>query len=116
MTSSIAPETALTRRERQRQLNPLRYHAMINPARIPEPVHFEPGPKRLSATALLLGLGSLLVGFTIIAPIAALVFGVIALGREPAHAALSAWGIATGVVFGAIWAVLTPTILVALFG
>jgi hypothetical protein len=116
MTSSIAPESALTRRERQQQLNPLRYHAMINPARIPEPVHLEPGPKRLSVTALVLGLGSMLVGFTVLVPIAAIVFGIIALGREPDRTALSVWGIATGVVFGATWAVLIPNVLAALFG
>lgn len=115
MTSSSAPETVLTRRERQKALNPLRYHPMVNPVYIPEPVHLDAQPRRLSVTALVLGLSSVVFGFTVVLPLAAIVFGILAVGREPTRKALSATGIAAAVVFGLTWAAVTPLLVSALF-
>jgi hypothetical protein len=116
MTQSAAPEPVLTRRERQRQLNPLRYHPMADPVRIPEPVFVEVVPKRLSVTALVLGLSSLFLGFTVIVPIAGILFGILGAGLEPTRKALSVTGIVAAMVFGATWAAMTPLILQVLIG
>ena len=115
MTLSSAPETVLTRREQQKALNPLRYHPMVNPVYIPEPVHLDARPKVLSLTALVLGLSSVLFGFTILLPLAAVVFGILGAGREPTRKAIAVTGIVTAVVFGAAWAAVTPLLLTALF-
>lgn len=111
MTHSTAPEPVLTRRERQRQLNPLRYQPMVNPVRIPEPVQVESEPRRLSVTALVLGLSSLLLGFTVIVPIAGILFGILGVGLEPTRKSLSVTGIVAAMVFGAAWAAATPLLL-----
>ena len=116
MTHSIVPEPVLTRRERQAALNPLRYHPMVNPVHIPEPVHIEVQPKRLSVTALVLGLSSLFLGFTVVIPVAGIVFGVLGVGREPTRKALSVTGIVAAAVFGAAWAALTPPLLALMGG
>ncbi|MBG6238693.1 hypothetical protein IWX78_001665 [Mycetocola sp. CAN_C7] len=110
MTSSLTPHP-VTRRERQQTLNPLRYHAMINPVRIPEPVHIEPQPKRLSVTALVLGLSSMLVGFTVIVPIAGILFGLLGVGLEPTSKRMSVAGILAALIFGTAWAAVTPLLL-----
>lgn len=115
MTYPAVP-TPITRRERQRELNPMRYHPMVNPVRIPEPALLDPQPRRLSVTALVLGLSSVLFGFTVLVPLAAIVVGVLGVGREPTRKALAATGILTAVVFGAAWAAVTPLLLTALFG
>ena len=54
MTSTLAPKnpTAHPRHAQEAPLNPLRYHAMINPARIPEPVSL---PRRRFRPAALVG-------------------------------------------------------------
>ena len=111
MTQSALPEPVLTRRERQRELNPLRYHAVADPVRIPEAVATDVEPKRLSVTALVLGLSSLLLGFTVIVPIAGILFGILGAGLEPARKALSVTGIVAAMVFGAAWAAATPLLL-----
>lgn len=116
MTHSTVPEPAITRRERQAALNPLRYHPMVNPVHIPEPVHVEPQPRRLSVTALVLGLSSLFLGFTVLIPVAGIAFGVLSVGREPTRKALAVTGIVSAVVFGVVWAALTPPFLTLLFG
>ena len=116
MTHSTVPQPVLTRRERQQALNPLRYHPMVNPVHIPEPVHLDPQPMRLSVTALVLGLSSLLLGFTVLIPVAGIAFGVLGVGREPTRKSLSVTGIVAAVVFGAVWAALTPPLLTMVFG
>jgi hypothetical protein len=114
MTYPAVP-TPLTRRERQRELNPMRYQPMVNPVRIPEPTHTDAQTGRLSVTALALGLSSALFGFTILVPLAGIVFGVLGVGREPTRKRLAAIGIVTAVVFGIAWAAATPTLLDVLF-
>ena len=116
MTSANAPETVLTRKDRQKALNPLRYHPMVNPVYIPEPVHLDRQPKRLSVTALVLGLSSVVFGFTILLPLVAIVFGILAAGREPTRKALSVTGIVAAVVFGGAWAAVIPLLVSVLLG
>ena len=84
---------------------------MVNPVRIPEPVYIERQPKRLSVTAFVLGLSSLLFGFTVIVPIAGILFGILGVGLEPTRKSLSVTGIVAAMVFGAAWAAVTPLIL-----
>ncbi len=50
-------------------------------------------PRPLSITSFVLGLGSLVFGWTFVAPIAGLVVGILALGREPHGRAFAIWGI-----------------------
>ncbi|MET4637470.1 hypothetical protein [Mycetocola sp. 2940] len=115
MTYPAVP-TPVTRRERQRQLNPLRYSPMVNPVHIPEPVNLERQPRRLSVTALVLGLSSVLVGFTVVIPLAGIVFGILGVGSEPTRKALSVTGIIAAGVFGMAWAAAAPPMLTMLFG
>ncbi|MET1053493.1 MAG: hypothetical protein ABWX65_12710 [Mycetocola sp.] len=114
MTHSITPTTA-TRSDRHQALNPLRYHPMVNPARIPEPVYVELQPKRLSVAALVLGLSSAVLGFTVMVPIAGILFGMLGVGLEPTRKALSVTGIIAAIVFGTAWAAITPLLLQMLF-
>jgi hypothetical protein len=79
--------------------------------------------KSLSIVALVLGIVSVLLGFTFLVPIAAIVVGVIGYRREPAGHAFAVWGIVLGAVmafgwlvagfFGALLAI--PAFLVHLF-
>ncbi|WP_411719813.1 hypothetical protein [Mycetocola sp.] len=57
MTYPAVP-TPVTRRERQIELNPLRYHPMVSPVQIPEPVQVEPQPRRLGRPLIAIGIVS----------------------------------------------------------
>lgn len=94
----------------------MRYHPMVNPVRIPEPVHLETQPKRLSVTALVLGLSSVLLGFTVVLPLAGIVFGILGVGREPTRKALAVTGIVVAAVSGIAWAAAAPPLMAMLFG
>jgi hypothetical protein len=59
---------------------------------------YQPQPKGLSITALVLGLASILFGFTLLVPVGAVVFGIIGIRREPSARGMSI----TGVVLGGI--------------
>lgn len=54
--------------------------------------------RTLSITSLALGLASIVFGWTLIAPIAGLVVGIMALKREPLGTALAVWGIVLNAV------------------
>lgn len=58
MTSSTAPISPPNRPRHAQEapLNPLRYHAMVNPIRIPEPVTPASRRRRFRPAALVLGL------------------------------------------------------------
>ncbi|MFK3671194.1 DUF4190 domain-containing protein [Leifsonia aquatica] len=49
--------------------------------------------RTLSVTSFVLGLASIVFGWTFVAPIAGLVVGIIALGREPLGKTFAVWGI-----------------------
>ena len=51
------------------------------------------GSQAYSIASLVLGLSSLVFGFTFIVPAAGLVLGIMALSREPASRVMSVWGI-----------------------
>lgn len=54
--------------------------------------------RTLSITSLALGLASLVFGWTLVAPIAGLVVGILALKQEPAGKSLAVWGIVVNAV------------------
>lgn len=54
--------------------------------------------KPLSITSLVLGIVSIVAGWTFLAPIAGLVTGVLALKREPAGRTMAIWGIVLNAV------------------
>jgi hypothetical protein len=54
--------------------------------------------KTLSVTSLVLGLASIAFGWTLIAPVAGLVVGIMALNREPAGRTFAIWGIVLNAV------------------
>ncbi|PJJ65472.1 DUF4190 domain-containing protein [Compostimonas suwonensis] len=56
----------------------------------------QPQPKGLSITSLVLGLVSILFGFTFLLPIGAVVFGIIGVRKEPAGRGMSVTGIILG--------------------
>ncbi|MDR6969994.1 hypothetical protein [Leifsonia shinshuensis] len=54
--------------------------------------------RTLSITSFVLGAASIVFGWTLIAPIAGLVVGVLALGREPEGCTWAIWGIVLNAV------------------
>jgi hypothetical protein len=68
----------------------------------------------MSVTSLVLGLVSIVAGWTLFAPIAGLIVGILALKREPANRTMSIWGIALNGVLLA--GVLLVTLGALLFG
>lgn len=61
-------------------------------------VHSQAESKTLSVASLVLGLVSIVAGWTFFAPIAGLVCGIMALGREPASRTMATWGIVLNIV------------------
>lgn len=59
------------------------------PASAPVPA----AARTLSVTSFVLGLASIVFGWTFVAPIAGLVVGIVALGREPLGKTFAVWGI-----------------------
>jgi hypothetical protein len=66
--------------------------------------------RNLSVIALVLGIASVLLGFTFLVPIAAIVVGVLGYRREPTGHAIAVWGIVLGAVMAFGW------IIAGLFG
>lgn len=62
----------------------------------------------LAVSSLVLGLVSILVGWTFLAPLAGLITGILALGREPQARTMALWGIVLNAVMlaGAVIVVL----------
>lgn len=54
---------------------------------------YNPPPRGMSITSLVLGLVSILAGFTVLVPIAGLVFGILGLKREPAGKGMAIAGL-----------------------
>lgn len=54
--------------------------------------------RTLSVTSFALGLASIVFGWTFVAPIAGLVIGIVALGREPLGRTFAIWGIVLNAV------------------
>ncbi|HLR55924.1 MAG TPA: DUF4190 domain-containing protein [Actinomycetales bacterium] len=68
------------------------------------PPVYQPAPARgLSITSLVLGLVSVFFGFTFLVPLAALIFGLIALKKEPAGRGFALTGTIIGAVFMIFW-------------
>ena len=61
--------------------------------------------RTLSIVSLVLGATSVLLGYTFLVPIAAIVVGVLGYQREPAARAFSVWGIVLGAVMAFGWLV-----------
>jgi hypothetical protein len=55
-------------------------------------------PRPLSITSLVVGLASIVFGWTLLAPVAGIVIGALALSREPAGRAFAIWGIVLNAV------------------
>lgn len=66
----------------------------------------QPQAKTLSTTSMVLALVSIVFGFTFVLPLAALVFGIVALKKEPAGRAMAIVGIVVGALDLLVWAVL----------
>ncbi|RDV43233.1 hypothetical protein DOE76_18550 [Leifsonia sp. ku-ls] len=66
--------------------------------------------RTLSVTSFVLGLASIVFGWTLVAPVAGLVLGILALRREPLGRAFALWGIVlnalmlAGVAIGVLFA------------
>ncbi|MGJ4843096.1 MULTISPECIES: hypothetical protein [unclassified Leifsonia] len=75
-------------------------------------VAYQAPARTLSITSFVLGLASIVFSWTFVAPIAGLVVGILALGREPQAKAFAVWGIVlnsimlAGAVFVALLAVI----------
>lgn len=73
-----------------------------------QPVSAPVESKALSVTSLVLGIASLVFGYTFLVPVGAVVLGILALTREPSSRAMSIWGIVLGglTLFGSAIAVI----------
>ncbi|MGV8876896.1 MAG: DUF4190 domain-containing protein [Rhodoglobus sp.] len=71
-------------------------------------------PRGFSITSLILGLCSILFGFTFLVPLGALIFGIIGIRREPAGRGMAIAGIVIGALFMLFWLALGGAIF-ALF-
>lgn len=85
---SIAQPTAAETYDARSDTSPVEPQPQLG-ARPIEPVE----SKAFSVTSLVLGLASLVFGYTFIVPIVGLVLGIMALRREPSNKAMSIWGI-----------------------
>lgn len=71
-------------------------------------------PKGFSVTALVLALVSIVFGFTLILPLAALIFGIIGAKREPAGRGMAIVGIVIGALDLLVWLILGGAIFALL--
>ncbi|TQL46783.1 uncharacterized protein DUF4190 [Homoserinimonas aerilata] len=91
--------------------------ALNQPAGQPQPVYFVQAPPRgLSVTSMVLGLASILFGFTFLVPLGALIFGIVGLKKEPAGRGMAITGIVIGALFMLFWVLLGGVILAAIGG
>lgn len=67
---------------------------------------YQPQPKGFSITSLILGLASILFGFTFLVPIGAVIFGAIGIKREPSARGMSITGLILGGIMLLGWAAL----------
>jgi hypothetical protein len=73
----------------------------------PAPIYVvQAQPKGFSVTALVLALVSIVFGFTLVLPLAALIFGIIGAKREPAGRGMAIVGIVIGALDLLVWLVL----------
>ncbi|MBS3181943.1 DUF4190 domain-containing protein [Leucobacter sp. Marseille-Q4368] len=71
--------------------------------------------RAFSITSFVLGIASVVSGWTFFAPITGLVFGILALRRGTQDRALALWGVWLNAVMLALW-VLAGIVAVAVFG
>ena len=71
-------------------------------------VAYQAPAKTLSITSFVLGLASILFSWTFVAPLAGLVVGILALGREPYGKTFAVWGIVLNAIMlaGAVFVAL----------
>ena len=81
-----------------------------------QPVFVTPASTGLSVTSLVLGLVSIFFGFTFLVPLGALIFGLIALKREPGGKGMAIAGIVIGAAFMLFWLAFGGAILALFFG
>lgn len=79
-------------------------------------VAYQAPAKTLSITSFVLGLASILFSWTFVAPLAGLVVGILALGREPYGKAFAVWGIVLNAIMlaGAVFVALAAFVGVGL--
>lgn len=76
-------------------------------------VGYQPGPpKGLSITSMVLGLVSIVAGFTFLVPVVGLVLGIIGLRREPAGRGMAITGLVLNGLFVVGWALLIVFVFV----
>ena len=80
-----------------------------------QPVYATRPSTGLSVTALVLGLASILFGFTFLVPLGALIFGIIALKREPTGKGMATAGVVIGAAFMLFWLAFGGAILAVFF-
>lgn len=80
---------------------------MTNQPHSPTPIYIvQAQPKGFSVTALVLALVSIVFGFTLILPLAALIFGIIGAKKEPAGRGMAIVGIVVGALDLLLWLIL----------
>ncbi|GAA2185141.1 MULTISPECIES: DUF4190 domain-containing protein [Leucobacter] len=79
------------------------------------PVNINEHSRAFSITSFVLGIASVVSGWTFFAPITGLVFGILALRRGTQDRALALWGVWLNAVMLALW-VLAGIVAVAVFG
>ena len=72
-----------------------------------------PQPKGLSVTSLVLGLVSLVAGFTFVVPLVGLILGIVGARREPAGRGMAIAGIVISALILMVWVVIIGFFLLA---
>lgn len=83
---------------------------------VQQPMYTPPQPRGFSVTALILGLVSIVFGFTFLVPLGALIFGLIGVKREPSARGMAITGIVIGGAFMLFWLLLGGAILTLFLG
>ncbi len=92
--------------------NPYQQRHPQQPAPVSPQVYYQQGPKGASITSLVLGLVSILLGFTFLVPIVGFIFGVVGIRKEPAGRGMAIAGLVLNGIFLFGWLLL----LIFVFG
>lgn len=90
---------------------PATYAVYVNQ---PAATYVKPEPRGFSVTAMVLGLVSIVFGFTVILPLAALILGIIGLRKEPTGKGMAIVGIIVGGLDLLFWLLLGGAIFAAI--
>ena len=113
MSATITHETTALRSDTVTDQTPVAASAAASTGSVPfpnGPVSAPDHSKAFSITSFVLGIASVVSGWTFFAPITGLIFGILALRRGTPERALAFWGVWLNAAMLAIWVVIAIAI------